>query len=584
MHFLNTNTLKHLMLLMIVVVPLFSLGLTNHGLWTPDEPRVAGIGREMAVTGNWAVPTLNQRPFLEEPPLYYGALALTFRAFGGASDKVARIPSALFAFATVLVLFFVTNSIFGPRVALLSGIILATTGEYVRVAHWVIVDNALTFFVVSAMALFIRGYLSGSSREKLFCYTLVYVASTLAFYSKGFIGIVMPGLGILAFLTMERNFKEILRMRLWLGVLIFVVMTLPWFIALWEQAGSEYLKVFFIHNHLQRFLPASMAGHISSDSPSGHHNPFYYYITEFPIGFLPWSVLLIPTLWHAFSKPGPLSDLSSLPGKGRLFAKCWFFAGIIFLSVASTKRTLYLMPVFAPISMLTASYIDFTLTSGSINKIGKIFRWVFDILLLMVGIAFMPSYFYLRRVYLLSMPPGLFAWGLVISVLVTAVALGGAFYLYRRNLARYWISITLAVVMVPIFTLLAVMPTLDKYKSFVPFSRQVMALVPADKALYAYQPDETLRGVIPFYTGRFVIETEEIGKDLLSREEPLYLVIRDKKEALEKELLSVGRFHVVVKQFMGSDGALVLFSNRPPQSAVTLGKPFKKVTKDSYPR
>ena len=104
MHRTQNHVLKNLILLLVIVVPLFSLGLSNHGLWTADEPRVAEIGREMLLTGNWAVPTLNQRPFLEEPPLYYGALALTFKAFG-ISDKVARIPSALFALASILVVF-----------------------------------------------------------------------------------------------------------------------------------------------------------------------------------------------------------------------------------------------------------------------------------------------------------------------------------------------------------------------------------------------------------------------------------------------------------------------------------------------
>ncbi|OPX97090.1 MAG: Undecaprenyl phosphate-alpha-4-amino-4-deoxy-L-arabinose arabinosyl transferase [Syntrophorhabdus sp. PtaB.Bin006] len=559
---LNKQTLKYLLLLFIVVVPLFSLGIANHGLWSADEPRVAEIGREMAVAGNWAVPTLNRRPFLEEPPLYYGVLALTFKAFGGVSDKAARIPSALFAFATVLVLFFVANSIFGPRVALLSGLILATTGEYFRVAHWVIVDNALTFFVVSTMALFITGYLSENNRKKFLCYVLIYVAATLAFYSKGFIGIVIPGLSILAFLAMERNFKEIIRMRLWLGVLIFLVMTLPWFIALWQQAGTEHLNVFFIHNHLQRFLPAGMAESISADA-SGHHHPFYYYVTEFPNGFLPWSILLIPVLCHAFSKSGRLSDLSFLPAKGRLFAKCWFFAGIIFLSIASTKRTLYLMPIFAPISLLTASYIDFTIGSNSLNKTEKIFHWIFNILLLVIGVALTPVYLYLKKTYLQTLPANLPLSVLVTSVLVTAIALAGAFYLQRRNLARYWISISLSIVLVLIFTLVFIVPILDKYKSFVPFCAQVTALVPTDQSLYAYQPDETLRGAIPFYTGRFLVETEEIGKDLLLKKEPFYIMIRDKREVMTKELLHKGNFHILVKQPMGSDRTLVLFSNRP---------------------
>ena len=249
----KNQILENFVLLLIVVVPLFSLGLSNHGLWSADEPRVAEIGREMALTGNWAVPTLNQKPFLEEPPLYYGSLALAFKVFGGASDKVARIPSALFALAGVMVAFFIANFLFGPRVALLSGIILATTEEYFRVAHWVMVDNTLTFFVICAMGLFIAGYLSESNRKKLLCYILLYISCSLAFFTKGFIGIVIPGLSILTFLIAEKNLKEILKMRLWLGILIFIVMVLPWFIALWHQGGTEYLSVFSRYsNHLQR--------------------------------------------------------------------------------------------------------------------------------------------------------------------------------------------------------------------------------------------------------------------------------------------------------------------------------------------
>jgi 4-amino-4-deoxy-L-arabinose transferase-like glycosyltransferase len=35
----------YLVLLLVAVIPLFSFGLANHGLWTADEPRVAEIGR-----------------------------------------------------------------------------------------------------------------------------------------------------------------------------------------------------------------------------------------------------------------------------------------------------------------------------------------------------------------------------------------------------------------------------------------------------------------------------------------------------------------------------------------------------------
>jgi 4-amino-4-deoxy-L-arabinose transferase-like glycosyltransferase len=576
---LKNDMLKHLLILLVVVVPLFSLGITNHGLWSADEPRVAEIGREMALSGNWAVPMLNQKPFLEEPPLYYGALALIFKAFGNVSDKAARIPSALFCLGGIVALFFLANLLFGPRIGLFSGLILATTGEYFRVAHWVIVDSALTFFVLCASALFIAGYLAESSRKKLLYYILLYVSCTFAFYSKGFIGIVIPGLGVLAFLAIERNWKELIRMRLWLGVIVFLILTTPWFVALWQQAGTEYLKVFFVHNHLQRFLPASMAGSISG-AASGHHHPFYYYLTEFPSGFLPWSIILIPALYLTFSAAGKLQGLSE---KGRLFAKCWFFAGFIFLSIASTKRVLYLMPIFAPISMLTALYIDYTISKvtvpGPLKRVGSIFMWVFGILLLLIGSGLTPALFFVRKLYVSALPAGLTVSVIALSAVVIVLSMGSIYFLFRGELRKYWGSLYLAIVTVLGFTLVAVMPVLDRHKSFVPFSTEVAAAVPVGEPLYAYQPDETLRGAVPFYTGRQVSELEELPEvlALIDGKDRFFIMIRDRKGEMEKELSATGRLHIRIKQFMGTDRTLLLLSKEAVENPVIIEDPMKEM-------
>ncbi|MGD0238227.1 MAG: hypothetical protein ABSC55_27305, partial [Syntrophorhabdales bacterium] len=61
----NNPKLRYFVLLVAVLIPLCWLGISNHGFWGTDEPRVAETGREMALTGNLAVPTLNQKPFLE---------------------------------------------------------------------------------------------------------------------------------------------------------------------------------------------------------------------------------------------------------------------------------------------------------------------------------------------------------------------------------------------------------------------------------------------------------------------------------------------------------------------------------------
>jgi 4-amino-4-deoxy-L-arabinose transferase-like glycosyltransferase len=565
--------LKNLVLLLIAVVPFFSLGLSNHGLWTADEPRVAEIGREMALDGNWAVPTLNQKPFLEHPPLYYVLLGYTFKALGGASDKVARIPSALFGFAGVIVVFFIANFLFGPRVALLSGIILTTTAEYFQVSHWVIVDSALTFFVICTMGLFIKGYLSEDEKTKLSCYLLLYVSSTLAFLTKGFIGIVMPGLSIMIFLILDKNLKEILRMRLWLGVLIFIILAFPWFIALWHQGGAGSLNDYLIPNQLQRFLPTRMTWG-TSEIFLGHRHPFYYYLHQFPAVFLPWSILLVPVLYHAFSKRRQSQGRAD---KGLLLAKCWFFVVFILLSIASTKRALYLLPIFAPFAMITALYMDNTLGSQPLNKIGKVFVWILNIVLLVISLELAPTYFYIKKSYLLNLPPTVFVSIVATSILVTALSLAAIRYLLRRNMRRYWISVHISILLTFLCFILSVVPVLDLSKSFVPFCRQMMTVVPADQPLYAYQPDETLMGAVPFYTGRYLLEVENLEQvsTLLQKNEFVFIVIRDARARQEKELLSAGKLHILVKQEMEVGRTLLLLSNKD-QAALTLPAPFKK--------
>jgi hypothetical protein len=44
-------------------VPIFSLGLSNRGLRSADEPRVLEAGREMLVTGNWTITVFNRKDF-----------------------------------------------------------------------------------------------------------------------------------------------------------------------------------------------------------------------------------------------------------------------------------------------------------------------------------------------------------------------------------------------------------------------------------------------------------------------------------------------------------------------------------------
>lgn len=547
-------SLRYFIALVVVVLPLFSLGTTNHGLWSADEPRVAEIGREMAETGNWAVPMLDRKPFLEHPPLYYACLAITFRAIGAATDGTARIPSAAFAFGGVIVLFLLGNYLLGPRVGFISGLVLASSTEYFRVAHWVMVDSALTFFVISAMMFFIVGYRSEVRFRKMVFYGLCYVACSLAFLVKGFIAIAIPGVAVLAFLAFDRNLKEIMRMHLWLGALIFAVIAVPWFIALNSQGGGEFSKVFLLHNHLQRFLSLKDSVHL------GHRHPFYYYLTEFPAGFLPWSILLVPAFVRVFSGSGRENTESR---ENVLFAKCWFFAGFVILSLAATKRTVYLLPIFAPISMIIALYIDSTLSKANFSKVEKPFLWLFGIVILLIALAVSPGLFYSLRLFHMTIGVrDIVVTGLA-SFICICFALAGIVFLWRHEGKKFWVCEGLSLFVLAVFILVLVLPIVDRYKSFVPFCRRISTLVPQEKVLYGYQADETLRGAIPFYTKRYMNEIEDVSqvKEITENQRPVYIVTRDSHGKAEKDLLATGRLKILYRHDMGTDRSLLLLSN-----------------------
>jgi hypothetical protein len=57
--------------LLAVTAFLLCVNILDHSLWTPDEPRVAEIAREMAPTGDFLVSHLSGKPFLEKPPLFF---------------------------------------------------------------------------------------------------------------------------------------------------------------------------------------------------------------------------------------------------------------------------------------------------------------------------------------------------------------------------------------------------------------------------------------------------------------------------------------------------------------------------------
>src|SRR6478752_3982070 len=69
-------------------------------LFDPDEGRYAEIPREMAASGDWVTPTLNDLKYFEKPPLQYWATAGLYSIFG-VHEWTARVWAAVLAFLCI---------------------------------------------------------------------------------------------------------------------------------------------------------------------------------------------------------------------------------------------------------------------------------------------------------------------------------------------------------------------------------------------------------------------------------------------------------------------------------------------------
>ncbi len=78
-----------------------------------------------------------------------------------------------------------------------------------------------------------------------------------------------------------------------------------------------------------------------------------------------------------------------------------------------------------------------------------------------------------------------------------------------------------------------------------------------------------------------MIDTGSIQQvtSLIKSDEPFFIMVRDKREEAEKELLATGKLSILTRQIMGTDRTLVLFSNVPCDTALVIGEPFRKIEK-----
>ncbi|MFP0197791.1 ArnT family glycosyltransferase [Pseudomonas sp. PHC1] len=328
--------------LLLLAALLFFFALGSHQLQGSTEARVAGIAMEMHLDNDWVTPRLFGEPFLEKPPLSLWLDAGALRVFG-VSPWAVRLASAVAGLLSVMLLYALLRRFERPKaIAWTAGILLATMASYWSNVRGVGEDALLALGVTMALLAFFQAQRASTTGNSL----LFVVGIAIATLSKGVLGLAMPGVVIFAFLLadnlMDKRFKLTDWLRPGLLTLVGLIPLMIWLTVLYQRGGVQAVSEVLLTNSVGRFS--------GSFVEAGHYEPFYYYLAKLPQAFLPWNILVYLGLWH-FRK-------ALKANRYLLFFSLWIIAQFILLTLASSKRTVYLMSMTPAAAVIAAEYAN----------------------------------------------------------------------------------------------------------------------------------------------------------------------------------------------------------------------------------
>jgi 4-amino-4-deoxy-L-arabinose transferase-like glycosyltransferase len=357
--------------LIAVAMVTFFFGLGRVALLGPDEPRYAEIAREMFASGDWISPRLCGCLWFEKPALIYWMSAAGYRWFG-VNELAARLPVALTATLTVLLLYFVTRRVASEAAGFMTALVLATSGMFIGYARVVSPDMPLTAAMTAAL---LAGFLATEARgrRRTLWWLASFAAMALGVLAKGLPGVALVALIFVIYFIWLRRGDLIDWRQVLMGAAVFSLISGIWYVPVIMRHGREFLYEFFFRHHFERF----------TSNEFGHPQPFYFFIPVAIAGLVPWSLFLLPALAH-------LKRLrQSRDRRDALVAFAWTWAAvvIIFFSFSGSKLPGYILPAMPALAIIVGDRIE-RFVSGARTRLTQAAVWLTVLLLAVVGGGF----------------------------------------------------------------------------------------------------------------------------------------------------------------------------------------------------
>jgi 4-amino-4-deoxy-L-arabinose transferase-like glycosyltransferase len=326
------------LLALVLGLLVFRLGAVP--LLGPDEPRYTRVAVEMHRAGEWVTPTLQGRPWLEKPPLFYWLAGSAFAVLGE-TEAAARAPAVLAALLLVGATALVGARLCGSAAGLHAGFVAGTSllpFAYGRAAS---MDMLLAAGVTLATGLAALRVLGIAGRLALPAAAATAGLGTLA---KGPLGLLLPLLVLGSYVLATREWRSVREALSPAPLAAFLAVAAPWYAAILLDQGRHFLDVFILDHNVQRF----------TSTVHNHPGPFWYYVPVLLAGLFPWSGLALPALVRAAPRASRTDLLLLL----------WLAVPLAFFSLAGSKLPGYVLPCVPPLAILMGRAADRLITEA----------------------------------------------------------------------------------------------------------------------------------------------------------------------------------------------------------------------------
>ena len=313
--------------MLALVAALLLFRLADIPLVGPDEPRYARVAVEMHRAGDWVRPTLQGEPWLEKPALYYWLAGVSYALFGETA-AAARLPAVFASIAIVGLTALAGARLYGNAAGLHAAFALGTSLLFFVYGRAASMDMLLATGATGAIALAGLRLLGLTGRWSM---PAAWACAGLATLAKGPLGLLLPALVIGGYVLVRRRWSACRTLLSPIGVLAFLVIALPWYVAIWRDQGRHFVDVFLLDHNLQRF----------TSTIHRHPGPPWYYLPLLLGGLFPWSGLLLPGLARLAPRRVPAD----------LFVALWAGVPLLFFSLAGSKLPGYILPCLPPLAV-----------------------------------------------------------------------------------------------------------------------------------------------------------------------------------------------------------------------------------------